>query len=275
MTTDATSAAAGGSAGPVGAAAAGGVAGPAGAAGPPGGAASGRPLRVAVVGSAGRVGRVVCDAVEAADDLDLVARIARGDALDPAGDAEVAVEFSTPASVRANTAWLLDHGVHAVVGATGLGAADLDDLRGRTGRANCLVAPNFAIGAVLLMRLAAQVAAHLPDVEIIELHHDRKVDAPSGTALRTAELIGRARNQPQPPGLGGRSRGEVVAGVPVHSVRLPGLVAHQEVVFGATGQTLSLRHDTTDRTAFVPGVLLAVRRVAGLPGLTVGLDRLL
>ncbi len=233
-------------------------------------------IRVAVVGASGRLGRVVADVVAGEADLELVARVGRGDDLAPAARADVAVEVSTPASVRANTAWLLDHGVHAVVGASGLSGADLEDLRARTGRANCLVVPNFAIGAVLLLRLVAQVAPHLPDVEIVELHHDRKVDAPSGTALRTAEVISRARDHAPPlTGEGGRSRGQVVEGVPIHSLRLPGLVAHQEVVFGGTGQTLSLRHDTTDRTAFVPGVLLAVRGIAGLPGLTVGLDALL
>jgi 4-hydroxy-tetrahydrodipicolinate reductase len=232
-------------------------------------------LRVAVVGAHGRLGRVIAEAVDAQPGLDLVARIGRGDDLGPAAAANVAVEVSTPASVHANGAWLLDHGVHTVVGATGLSAADLEDLRGRTGRANCLVVPNFSIGAVLLMHLAGQVAPHLPHAEIVELHHDRKLDAPSGTALRTAELIAAARGE-QPPRSGDQlSRGQVVDGVPVHSVRLPGLVAHQEVLFGGPGQLLTLRHDTTDRTAFVPGALLAIRRVPDLPGLTVGLDALL
>jgi 4-hydroxy-tetrahydrodipicolinate reductase len=167
--------------------------------------------------------------------------------------------------------------VHTVVGATGLSAADLAELERLTGPANCFVAPNFAIGAVLLMRLAGEVAPHLPQVEILELHHDGKADAPSGTALRTARLIADARKgQPVVPGPDGHpARGQVVEGVPVHSVRLPGLVAHQEVLFGAEGQTLSIRHDTTDRRAFMPGVLLAVKRVAELPGLTVGLERIL
>jgi 4-hydroxy-tetrahydrodipicolinate reductase len=152
-----------------------------------------------------------------------------------------------------------------------------EELARLTGPANCFVAPNFAIGAVLLMRLAAEVAPHLPQAEVLELHHDGKADAPSGTALRTARLIADARGrQPAVPGPEGHpARGDVVEGVPVHSVRLPGLVAHQEVIFGGEGQTLSLRHDTTDRRAFMPGVLLAVKRVAELPGLTVGLDALL
>ncbi len=221
-------------------------------------------------------------AVEADPELELVAAVGRGDDLEAvtAAGAQVAVEFSTPATVKANTLWLLDHGVHAVVGATGLGEGDLADLRARTGAAHCLVAANFAIGAVLLMGLAAQVARHLPSVEITELHHDRKVDAPSGTALRTAQLIAAARAEAgmtvQVPGPeGAPSRGLQVDGVPIHSVRLPGLVASQEVVFGALGQTLTLRHDSVDRSSFMPGVLLAVKRIPGLPGLTIGLEALL
>lgn len=233
---------------------------------------------VAVVGAAGRMGSVACAAVDAADDLAVVARIGRGDLLDAAAGADVAVELSTPASVAANAAALLDLGVATVVGATGLTDADLDDLRGRAGRAPCLVVPNFAIGAVLLMRLSEQAASHLPAVEITELHHDRKVDAPSGTALATARRIAAARAQapPVPGPAGNPARGLVVEGVPVHSVRLPGLVASQEVVFGGPGQTLTLRHDTTDRSAaFAPGILLALRRVRDLTGLHVGLDAVL
>jgi 4-hydroxy-tetrahydrodipicolinate reductase len=227
------------------------------------------------------MGATTCDAVQADPDLELVARIGRDDDLDVAVElgAEVAVEFTTPASVHANTAWLLDHGVHSVVGTTGMSAADLVDLKRRTGRANCLVAPNFALGAVLLMRLAAEVARHMPDVEIIEMHEAGKRDAPSGTSLRTAALIGASRAEAgiehEVPGAGPPSRGLVVDGVPVHSVRLPGVVASQEVVFGAQGQTLSLRHDSMNRTSFMPGVLLAIKRIPDLPGLTVGLDALL
>jgi 4-hydroxy-tetrahydrodipicolinate reductase len=235
--------------------------------------------RVAVIGADGRMGSAVCAAVEAAEDLQLVARIDAADSLEDALDAgaDVAVEFTTPDSVKANAAWLLERGVHVVVGATGLTDDDLADLERATGPANLFVAPNFAIGAVLLMQLAAQVAAHLPHVEITELHHDRKVDAPSGTALRTAKLIADARGDaPEVPGPNGHpARGDVVDGVPIHSVRLPGLVASQEVVFGGEGQTLSIRHDSIDRSSFMPGVVLAVRRVAGLPGLTVGLEHLL
>lgn len=235
--------------------------------------------RVAVVGAHGRMGAVTCDAVEAAPDLELVARVDSGDALDGVLDAgaDVAVEFTTPDSVRHNTAWLLERGVHVVVGASGLSDDDLAQLEAKTGPANCLVAPNFAIGAVLLMQLAAKAAAVLPDVEITELHHPGKADAPSGTARRTARVIAEAReDDPSPPGPAGEpSRGREVDGVPVHAVRLPGVVASQEVVFGGQGQTLSLRHDAIDRTSFMPGVLLAVRRIDGLPGLTVGIDSLL
>jgi 4-hydroxy-tetrahydrodipicolinate reductase len=235
--------------------------------------------RVAVVGAAGRMGSVTCEAVEQATDLDLVARVDSGDPLDAVLDAgaDVAVEFTTPDSVRHNTEWLLQRGVHVVVGATGMSDDDLAELAARTGPANCLVAPNFAVGAVLLMQLASKAAAVLPDVEITEAHHPGKADAPSGTARRTARLVGETRPyRPDPPGPAGEpSRGREIDGVPVHAVRLPGVVASQEVVFGAEGQTLSLRHDAIDRTAFMPGVLLAVRRIDGLSGLTVGLDPLL
>lgn len=238
-------------------------------------------LRVAVVGAAGRMGAVTCEAVEADGELDLVARVRSGDGLEKVLDAgaDVAVEFTTPDTVGRNTAWLLERGVHVVVGATGLDDDDLADLERRTGPANCLVAPNFAIGAVLMMRLAAEVARHLPDVEIIESHHAGKVDAPSGTALRTARLIAEARAGGTAPGAASGAsapaRGQLVDGIRVHSVRLPGLVAHQEVVFGGPGQTLTVRHDAVDRTSFMPGVLLAVKAVPQRPGMTVGLESLL
>lgn len=236
-------------------------------------------VRVAVLGAAGRMGSVTCETIAATEDLELVARVDVGDALESVteGGAQVAVEFSTPATVAANAAWLLDHGVAPVVGATGMSEADLDDLRGRTTSTPGLVVPNFAIGAVLLMQFAEQAARYLPHAEITELHHDRKVDAPSGTALATARRIAAARGEAPPvPGPDGHpARGLVVEGVPVHSVRLPGIVASQEVVFGAQGQTLTFRHDTTDRSAFMPGVLLAIRRVRGLTGLHIGLDAVL
>jgi 4-hydroxy-tetrahydrodipicolinate reductase len=236
-------------------------------------------LRVAVIGASGRMGSAVCRAVADDPDTELVAEVRSRDGLDLVLDAgaDVAVEFTLPSSVRRNAAWLLEHGVHTVVGASGLDDDDLEALGRLTGPANCLVAPNFALGAVLLMRFAEQAARVLPDAEITELHHDGKVDAPSGTALRTARLVAAARGEHRaPPGpVGHPARGQVVNGICVHSVRLPGLVASQEVVFGGTGQTLTIRHDSLDRTSFMPGVLLAVKRVATLPGLTVGLDSLL
>lgn len=220
-------------------------------------------IEVAVSGAAGRMGATVCEAVEGAEDMELAGRA--DPALDVSledvlGDADVCVDFSTPDTALANARACLDAGVHVVVGTTGF---DLDALReaAEASEANCFVAPNFAIGAVLLMEAAQLVARHMPECEIVELHHDRKLDAPSGTAVRTAELI--------------RAAGGNVH-EPIHSVRLPGLVAHQEVVFGGEGQTLSLRHDSIDRVSFMPGVLLAVRRVADLPDrFTVGLEKLL
>ncbi|HET7054632.1 MAG TPA: 4-hydroxy-tetrahydrodipicolinate reductase [Solirubrobacterales bacterium] len=222
-------------------------------------------IRVGVSGAAGRMGRTVCDAVEGAEGMELSGRadpalgVELGELLDGV-DMDVVVEFSTPETVLANATACLAAGVHVVVGATGF---DLDALRAAAadGAANCFVAPNFAIGAVLLMEVSQTIAKHMPECEIVELHHDRKLDAPSGTAKRTAELIEDAG-------------GNVHA--PIHSVRLPGLVAHQEVIFGGEGQTLSLRHDSIDRVSFMPGVLLAVRRVAELPErFTVGLEKLL
>lgn len=259
-------------------------------------------MRVGVVGAAGRMGVEVCRAVAAEGDLELVAAVDPSQAGVPVADVagiqtdiriandldalsaaacDVAVEFTGPAAVGANLLGLLDRGIHAVVGATGIADDDLARAReaAAAGPANALIAPNFAIGAVLLMRFAADAARHLPHVEVIELHHDRKVDAPSGTALRTAELIAEARAEvPEAPAgddLHPGARGATHADVRVHSVRLPGLVAHQEVIFGGVGQTLSLRHDSLDRTSFMPGVLLACRRVPELDGLVVGLEHLL
>jgi 4-hydroxy-tetrahydrodipicolinate reductase len=219
--------------------------------------------RVVVSGANGRMGQTVCEAVEGAADLELAAKadpalgVELGDVL---GEADVAVDFSTPETALDNARTCLGAGVHAVVGTTGF---DLNALReaAEGGDANCFVAPNFAIGAVLLMEAAQLIAHHMPECEIVELHHDRKLDAPSGTAKRTAELI-RA--------VGGNVH------EPIHSVRLPGLVAHQEVIFGGEGQTLSVRHDSIDRVSFMPGVLLAARKVADLPDrFTVGLEKLL
>jgi 4-hydroxy-tetrahydrodipicolinate reductase len=220
-------------------------------------------IRVAVSGAAGRMGQAVCETIEGAGDTELVAKAdpALGVALaDVLGEADVVVDFTTPGTALANAEACLEAGVHVVVGTTGF---DLEQLRraAEAAQANCFVAPNFAIGAVLLMEVAQRIAPHMPECEIVELHHDKKLDAPSGTAKRTAELIDAA---------GGHVH------QPIHSVRLPGLVAHQEVVFGGAGQTLSIRHDSIDRHSFMPGVLLAVQKVGGLSErFTVGLEKLL
>jgi 4-hydroxy-tetrahydrodipicolinate reductase len=217
-------------------------------------------INVAVSGAAGRMGQTVCEAVEGTDDMALVGRA--DPQLDTAlvdvlGDADVVVDFSTPDSALQNARHCVEAGVHCVMGTTG---ADFSSLEG-VGPGNLLVAPNFAIGAVLMMELAQRVAEHMPECEIIELHHDRKVDAPSGTAARTADLV--------------RAAGGNVH-EPIHSVRLPGLVAHQEVIFGGPGQTLTIRHDSIDRQSFMPGVLLAVRKVGSLErSPTIGLEHLL
>jgi 4-hydroxy-tetrahydrodipicolinate reductase len=218
-------------------------------------------IRVAVAGAAGQMGKTVCRAVEAADDMELVARAdpALGSSVAEALQAgpEVMVDFTTPATAVANAREALAAGVHVVIGTTGFDVAELEGV----GKANVFVAPNFAIGAVLMMQFAAQAARHMARAEIIELHHDRKLDAPSGTAARTAELMRAAA-----PG----------SEVPIHSVRLPGLVAHQEVILGDVGQTLTIRHDSTDRESFMPGVLLAIRGVGSLQDSpVVGLEHLL
>jgi len=217
-------------------------------------------INVAVSGAAGRMGETVCRAVEGAEDMALTGRAdpmledSLGDVL---GDADVVVDFTIPETALENARTCLEAGVHCVMGTTG---ADFSELEG-VGEANLFVAPNFAIGAVLMMEAAKLAAAHMPDCEIIELHHDRKLDAPSGTAKRTADLISEAG-------------GDVHQ--PIHSVRLPGLVAHQEVIFGGEGQTLTIRHDSIARESFMPGVLLAVRKVGGLErSPTVGLEQLL
>jgi 4-hydroxy-tetrahydrodipicolinate reductase len=223
-------------------------------------------IRVVVSGAAGRMGQTVCAAVEGAEDMELAGRADPALDAELAGfldDADVVVDFTTPATAVDNVAACLEAGVHTVVGTTGF---EVDDLRkaaegAASNGANCFVAPNFAIGAVLLMQASQLIARHMPECEIVELHHDKKLDAPSGTAKRTAALIQEA---------GGHVH------EPIHSVRLPGLVAHQEVVFGDVGQTLSVRHDSIDRSSFMPGVLLAVRRVGELPDrFTVGLEALL
>ena len=214
-------------------------------------------IKVGVLGAKGRMGATVCDAVDNDDELELVARVDQEEPLQDLVDAgaEVAVDFTTPSVVKDNVAFCLDNGIHAVVGTTGLSDDDLEEIRSRTGKANAFIAPNFALGAVLMMQFSQLASRFYDHAEIIERHHEKKLDAPSGTALRTASLM----------------EGEPA----IHSVRLPGLVAHQEVQFGAPGETLTIRHDSLDRISFMPGVVLAVKRVGDLPGLTVGLENLL
>ena len=223
-------------------------------------------IRVAVAGAAGRMGEAVCAAVTDADDLELTGRadprlgVELADVLD---GADVVVDFTQPDTALANALACVQAGVHVVIGTTGFDPAPLFEARTPQGRpqANVLIAPNFAVGAVLMMRFAAEAARHMAKAEIIELHHDGKLDAPSGTAALTAALMAEASGGPEPP---------------IHSVRLPGLVAHQEVVFGDLGQTLTIRHDSLSRESFMPGVLLAVRRVPTLAeSPVVGLERLL
>ncbi|MBQ1016303.1 4-hydroxy-tetrahydrodipicolinate reductase [Micromonospora sp. D93] len=242
-------------------------------------------LRVGVFGARGRMGIEVCKAVDAADDLALTAAIDQGDDRSAVSGAEVVVDFTTPDVVMDNLQWCVEQGISAVVGTTGFTEQRLEQVRGwltdRPG-VGVVVAPNFGIGAVLMMQFAARAARHFESVEIIEQHHPRKLDAPSGTATHTARQIARARAEaglgPVPdatkdevPG----ARGAEIDGVRVHAVRATGLVAHQEVLFGGTGETLTIRHDSYDRVSFMPGVLLAVRAVRDRPGLTVGLDALL
>ena len=244
-------------------------------------------MRVAVLGAAGRMGSAACAAVEAEDDLELVAPLGSGDALTALTDAgvEVAVDLTRPDAVMANLQFCVEHGIHAVVGTSGFDDERLATLRGWLADApgvGVLVAPNFAVGAVLMMRFAEQAARFFESVEIVELHHPDKTDAPSGTARRTAEVVAAARRDaglgPMPDAtataLAG-ARGAQVEGVPVHSVRARGLVAHQEVILGTTGETLTIRHDSYDRQSFMPGVLLGIREVGSRPGLTLGLDALL
>lgn len=226
-------------------------------------------IRVGVSGAAGRMGRLVAGAIVASPDLELaglyapghgseqIAGYAASDAPDALAEAEVVVEVTLPDVVMGNLRRWREFGAHAVVGTSGFDESRLTELRKMwgSGPPNCLIVPNFSIGAVLMMRFAAEAAAHFEAAEIIEMHHAGKVDAPSGTAVATSEVMG--------------------GGVPIHSIRLPGLVAHQAVILGSDGQTLTIRHDTTDRASFMPGVLAAIRGVAGLPGVTVGLDHLL
>jgi len=242
-------------------------------------------IKVSVIGAAGRMGSQVCRAVEAAADTELVGRYDQGDDLGDLGGADVVVEFSVPGASASNVAHCIDRGRHIVVGTTGWTqdklAAVSSQLASKPG-VGVLIAPNFAIGAILMMSFAQQAARFYESVEIVELHHPEKVDAPSGTAARTASLIARAR---QDAGLGDvpdatasdpdGARGARVDGIPVHALRLRGLVAHQEVLFGASGEMLTIRHDSFDRVSFMPGVLEGVRRVGDHLGLTVGLENYL
>lgn len=245
------------------------------------------PLRVGVLGARGRMGMEVCRAVDSADDLELVAMIDQGDWLFNASDAgaEVVVDFTNPDVVMDNLHWCIDQGINVVVGTSGFTGQRLERVRGWLSHkpgVGVLIAPNFGIGAVLMMQFAARATRYFDSVEIVEMHHPQKLDAPSGTAAHTARRIAEARQaagkDPMPdatkdetPG----ARGAEIDGVRVHSVRAAGLVAHQEVLFGTTGETLTIRHDSYDRASFMPGVLLAVRSVPHRPGLTVGLDPLL
>lgn len=242
-------------------------------------------IKVAVVGASGRMGSAACDAVEGADDLELVARIDSGDDLGDLGGAQVAVDLTVPDASPGVVAHCVDRGVHAVVGTTGWDDARLATLREQLAEhpdVGVLIAPNFAIGALLMMSFARQAAPFYESVEIVETHHPDKVDAPSGTAARTARIVAAAREEA---GLGelpdattsdpDGARGASVEGIPVHALRIRGHVAHQEVTFGAVGEALTIRHDSFDRVSFMPGVLEGVRRVGGHPGLTVGLEQYL
>ncbi len=244
-------------------------------------------LAVGVVGASGRMGSASCAAVAAAADLGLVSALGRSDSLDDlvTAGARVAIDFTRPDVVMANLRFYAEHAIHAVVGTTGFDGARLDELRAILADAagvGVVVAANFSIAAVLMMQFAEQASVFFDSVEIVELHHDRKLDAPSGTARATAERIAAARAAADVPAgpdataeaLPG-ARGASVAGIPVHSVRLRGLVAHQEVLFGGPGELLTIRHDSLDRSSFMPGVLTAVRAVVDRPGLTVGLGALL
>ncbi len=256
-------------------------------------------MRVGVIGAGGRLGTVACRALADAEGLELAAAVqpsaagrdleelvgvgagvtVNGALEDLAGVVDVAVEVTRPPNGARHAMALLDLGIHAVVGTSGVTDDEVAELRAREAEANVLVVPNFAIGAVLLQQFAEQAARHLPHAEVVELHHDGKADAPSGTAMATAARIAAARSS-APEVVGGDdahpgARGHTHHGVPVHSVRLPGLVAHQEVLFGGTGELLTLRHDSMSRESFAAGIVLAVRGVAELDGVTVGLDALL
>jgi 4-hydroxy-tetrahydrodipicolinate reductase len=241
-------------------------------------------MKVGVLGARGKVGSEVCKAVRAAEDLELVAEVDAGDSLEMLVEAgaQAVVDFTHPDVVMDYLEFCVSHGIHAVVGTTGFDEERLERLRGWLADApavGVLVAPNFSIGAILMMRFAAAAAPYYESVEIVELHHPDKADAPSGTARRTASLVAEARREA---GLGAvpdatstaleGARGADVEGIRVHGLRIRGLVAHQEVILGGLGETLTIRHDSMDRASFTPGVLLGLRSIAGAPGLTVGLE---
>ena len=240
-------------------------------------------IKVGVLGARGRMGSEVVKAVNEASDLELVAALDLGDSLDAlvSKGAQVVVDFTTPDSVMANLEFLISKNIHAVIGTTGFDDARIAKIKSllASSKSGILIAPNFAIGAVLMMEFATKAAKYFESAEIIELHHPNKVDAPSGTAARTADLMSKARKEaglaPMPDAttssLDG-ARGATVGDIPVHSVRVRGLVAHQEVLLGGIGETLSIRHDSIDRVGFMPGVLLGVRQVVTHPGLTFGLE---
>ena len=241
-------------------------------------------IKVGILGARGRMGAEVVKAVEESSDCQLVAALDLGDSLDQliSSGAQVVVDFTTPDSVMANLDFLITHNIHAVVGTTGFDdarMAQLNSLSASHPEVGILIAPNFAIGAVLMMEFAAKAAKYFESAEIIELHHPNKVDAPSGTAARTAGIISAARKEASLPAMPDATsssldgaRGALVGDVPVHSVRLRGLIAHQEVLFGGLGETLSIRHDSLDRAGFMPGVLLGIRSVISRPGVTFGLE---
>jgi 4-hydroxy-tetrahydrodipicolinate reductase len=243
-------------------------------------------IKVGVLGSRGRMGSTVCQTIAEADDTELTAQVDQGDSLEALLGCDVVVDFTHVGVVMDNLRWCVEHNLDVVVGTSGFGDDRLSQVlswTGETGSSHVLIVPNFSIGAVLMMNFAAQAARFFDSAEVIELHHNRKMDAPSGTALRTAEMISQARAAA---GLGSPpdateqerdgARGTAVDDIRVHSVRLAGLVAHQEVLFGGHGEILTIRHDSLDRSSFMPGVLLAVRRIGTLPtGVTVGIESLL
>jgi len=242
-------------------------------------------IKVGILGARGRMGAEVVKAVTEASDLELVSALDLGDSLDQlkTNGAQVVVDFTTPDSVMANLEFLISNGINAVVGTTGFDPdriAKIEKLVAANPKVGVLIAPNFAIGAVLMMEFATKAAKYFESAEIIELHHPNKVDAPSGTAARTAELMSKARKEAKLPAMPDATstsqdgaRGALVGDIPVHSVRLRGLIAHQEVLLGGLGETLTIRHDSLDRAGFMPGVLLGVRKVISHPGLTFGLEK--